>query len=236
MADENEVEKPDTQDDDAQVALAEKVAQLERHGEELRSVTQRSLEEAAQARGQVSTILDQIQRAAANANDRGAQQQVKTLRDKFDEDPVAAMNELVTMRVGPIVQEYFGRTADTERDRARMQHGKTFDKYADEVDEFMRDMPLDVKAKPGSYTAALKYVRSQHLDDEIEEAKKAERERASNPEGASPAESEGRKSAPMTKDQREVMKAFDMDEDDWQKWDTTGGHRPVKPKGRSKAA
>jgi hypothetical protein len=241
MIDDKEEEKPDTQDEkkgtDKDDDQSERFDRLERENQELKATTQRSLEEAAAARGQVSVILEQIQRAAAAGDQQAqaAQQQVKSLRDRFDDDPVAAMNELVTMRVGPIVQEYFGRSADNERDAARQKHGKTFEKYEAEIDEFMRDMPLDVKAKPGSYTAALKYVRSQHLDDEIEEAKKAERERASNPEGASPAESgEGRKKA-LSKDEREIMKAFEMDEDDWDRWATPGGVRPT-PKKKTRAA
>jgi predicted NAD-dependent protein-ADP-ribosyltransferase YbiA (DUF1768 family) len=240
MIDSDEEDKQDTQDestekDEGRDEVKEKLSRLEAENQEMRGVTQRSLEEAAAARGQVSVILEQIQRAAA-AGDKGAQQQVKTLRDRFDEDPVAAMNELVTLRVGPIVQEYFGRSADSEREAARQKHGKQFDKYADEVDEFMKDMPLDVKAKPGSYTAALKYVRSQHLEEEVEEARKQERERASQPEGASPAEVEGRKNRPISREEREVMKAFEMDEDDWAKWGTPTGDRPAKSKGRSKAA
>jgi hypothetical protein len=240
MIGDNEDEKADTQDestekDESKVDLSEKLSRLEQENQEMRGVTQRSLEEAAAARGQVSVILEQIQRAAA-AGDRGAQQQVKTLRDRFDEDPVAAMNDLVTMRVGPIVQEYFGRSADNERDIARQKHGKQFDKYADEVDEFMKDMPLDVKAKPGSYSAALKYVRSQHLEEEVEEARKQERERASQPEGASPAEAKESRNRPVSREEREIMKAFDMDEDDWNKWGTPTGDRPAKSKGRTKAA
>jgi predicted NAD-dependent protein-ADP-ribosyltransferase YbiA (DUF1768 family) len=218
--------KPDKAE--AEHDLRAQFEQLQRENVELRGTTQRALEEGATARGQVSLILDQIQRAASQG-DISAQKAVKTLRDRFDEDPVSAMNDLVTMRVGPIVQEYFGRTADTEREAARQKHGTQFEKYADEVDEFMKDMPLDVKAKAGSYTAALKYVRSQHLEEEIEEARKEERERASRPEGASAAEPRERKT-PISREERDVMKAFDMSEDDWHKWGTPAGDRPRKAK------
>lgn len=224
----------DSEDKPEKDDVSEKIARLQAENQEMKGVTQRSLEEAAAARGQVGLILDQIQRAA-EAGNKDAQQQVKTLRDEFDEDPVAAMNKLVTLRVGPIVQEYFGRSADTEREAARQRNPKMFEKYGSEVDEFMKDMPLDVKAKAGSYDAALKYVRSQHLDEEIEEAKKSERERASQPEGASPAESDARKERRVTREEREVMKAFDMDEGDWDRWATADGTRPKKEK-RSKAA
>jgi len=234
MIDDIEDEKADTQDETTEKETeksseSDRTTRLEAENQEMRGVTQRSLEEAAAARGQVSVILEQIQRAASAGN-VDAQKQIKTLRDKFDEDPVAAMNELVTMRVGPIVQEYFGRTADTEREAARLKHGKVFDKYADEIDEFMKDMPLDVKAKAGSYTAALKFVRSQHLEEEVEEARKQERERASQPEGASSAEVDKAKSKPVTREEREIMKAFEMSEDEWSKWGTPDGTRPRKEK------
>jgi hypothetical protein len=228
--------KEETKPDKAEAPtddIRARVDQLLGENQELRGTTQRALEEASASRAQVNLILDQIQRAASQG-DQSAQRAAKSLRDRFDDDPVAAMNELVTMRVGPIVQEYFGRTADTERDAARAKHGKQFDRYADEVDEFMKDMPLDVKAKPGSYSAALKYVRSQHLDEELEEARKEERERASRPEGASAAEPRERKT-PLSREERDVMKAFNMDEDDWHKWGTPAGDRPRKSKKEARA-
>lgn len=208
-------------------SLADRFARLEQENKELKGSTQRALEEGAAARGQVQLILDQIQRAA-NAGDQSAVKAVKTLRDKFDDDPVAAMNDLVTMRVGPIVQEYFGRSAETEREAARLKHGKQFAKYEAEIDEFMKDMPLDVKAKAGSYTAALKYVRSQHLEEEVEEARAQEREKLSQAEGASASESPKERRAPLTREEKDIMKAFDMSEDDWTKWGTKGGERPRK--------
>jgi hypothetical protein len=229
------LEKPAAAEEPAKTPetdLRTKYDELLKDNQELKVTTQRSLEEAAAARGQVQVILDQIQRAA-NAGDPQAKQAVKTMRDRFDEDPVAAMNDLVTMRLGPVVQEYFGRTADTEREAAQAKHGKLFARYADEVDDFMRDMPLDVKAKPGSYTAALKYVRSQHLEEEVEEARKEERERASRPEGASAAEPDKERRGPLPREAREVMKHFEMDEDEWHKWDTTGGTRPGRAKKRA---
>jgi hypothetical protein len=238
---EDEDEKPDTteetEESTEETPAKDRLDRLERENQELRGTTERSLQEAAAARGQVQLILDQIQRAAASG-DAGAQQaqdRVKTMRDKFDEDPVTAMNELVTMRVGPILQEYFGRSAETEREAARSKHGAQFEKYEREIDDFMRDMPLDVKAKSGSYSAALKYVRSQHLDEEIEDAKKSERERTSRPEGASSAEPDKERPKAMTREEREVMKAFDMGEDDWDRWATPGGTRP-KAKAKGKAA
>jgi hypothetical protein len=232
-----EQEEPEGTQAEETEEKADRFTRLEKENQELRASTQRSLEEASAARGQVQLILDQIQRAAA-AGDQNAQQaekQVKTLRDQFDEDPVAAMNNLVTMRVGPIVQEYFGRTAETEREATKARLGEQFTKYEKEVDEFMKDMPLDVKAKPGSYTQALKYVRSLHLDDEIEAARKQERERASQPEGASLSEPDKEKRKALSRDEREVMKHFNMDEDEWERYSTVGGTRPPK-KGKSRAA
>jgi hypothetical protein len=227
----------ETEESEKEAPSKDRLTRLEQENQELRGTTERSLQEAAAARGQVQLILDQIQRAAAtgDAGAKEAQDRVKNMRDKFDEDPVAAMNELVTMRIGPVLQEYFGRSAEAEREVARAKHGKQFDKYEKEVDDFMRDMPLDVKAKPGSYTAALKYVRSQHLDDEIEEAKKEERERGSRPEGASSAEPDKDRPKAMTREEKEVMKAFDMSDDDWDRWSTPGGVRAKSTK-KGKAA
>jgi hypothetical protein len=39
----------------------------------------------------------------------------------------------------------------------------------------------------------------------------------------------------MTREEREVMKAFDMGEDDWDRWATPGGVRPKSTK-KGKAA
>src|SRR5215471_5618686 len=95
---EAEEEKPKGED------LADRFARLEKENQELKAQGQRNLEEVALARGQVQVILDQIQRAAASG-DPGAKRAEKSLRDRFDEDPVSAMNDLVTMRVGQVVQE-----------------------------------------------------------------------------------------------------------------------------------
>jgi hypothetical protein len=132
--------------------------------------------------------------------------------------------------MGPVIQEYFGRQAETNREVAIQRQPKLFEKYEREVDEFMKDMPLDVKAKPGSYEAALKYVRSQHLEEEVEEARKQEREKAAQPEGASAAESKTKEKRAVGKDEREIMKAFDMSEDEWDRFATPGGVRPAKAK------
>jgi|SRR5215471_392246 len=238
MAELREKEQPDTTDAEEKEKegpdLAEKFAALEKQHAELINQSHRDRQELANAKGQVQVILDQIQRAAA-AGDQSAQKAEKTLKDQFDEDPVRAMNDLVTMRVGPVVQEYFAERSQDERAQAVKENPEMFKKYGREIDEFMRDMPLDVKAKRGSYTQALKYVRSLHLDEEVEAARKDERERAAKPESPSPAEAERERKKAISRDEREVMKAFDMDEDDWAKWGTASGERPPKAK-RGKAA
>lgn len=237
MADtENKAATPESEQENP---LAAEVARLKQENVEFKAIANQSLSEAAGARAQVQVILDQIQRAA-NAGEipqREAQKAVHSLREQFDTDPVKAMNDLVTMRVGPIVQEYFGRSAETERVAAMQQEPEMMKKYGPEVDEFMKDMPLDVKAKSGSYLAALKYVRSQHHDEELEEARKAEREKLSRPEGASHAEPDKDRKKALTREQKEVMKLGfkDMDDDDWDKWNTPAGDRPAKPR-KGKAA
>jgi hypothetical protein len=229
-----EEEKPEeAEGSEGQESLADKFARLEKENTELRQTTQASLSEASAARGQVQLILDQIQRAAASG-DQGAVKAEKSIREKFDDDPMAAVNELFTMRMGPVIQEYFGRQADAERAAAFSKNTKQFEKYGREVDEFMKDMPLDVKAKPGSYEAALKYVRSQHLEEEVEQARKEERERASLAEGASAAEPDKKERRALTREEREVMKeGFDMSEEEWARWGTPGGVKPTKSKGKA---
>lgn len=226
--------KVDTPAAEEENPLTVEIEKLKAENAEFKGVAQRSLEEAAGARGQVQLILDQIQRAAQTGeiSQQDAAKAVTSLREQFDTDPVKAMNDLVTMRVGPIVQEYFGRSAETERTDAHRAEPALFKKYGSEVDEFMKDMPLDVKAKSGSYLAALKYVRSQHLEEEVEEARKAERERASQPEGASSAEPDKERKKALSREEREVMKLGfkDMSEDDWGKWNTAAGDRPPRAK------
>jgi hypothetical protein len=229
---EEEVKPEEKAEDKAEESLAEKFVRLEKENAELRQTTQASLSEASAARGQVQLILDQIQRAAASG-DQQAQKTEKSLREKFDDDPMSAVNELFTLRMGPVIQEYFGRQADSERASAYQRNPKQFEKYGREVDEFMKDMPLDVKAKPGSYEAALKYVRSTHLDEEVEAARKEERERASLAEGASAAEPDKRERRALSREEREIMKEFEMSEDEWQRWGTPGGVKPPKSKGKA---
>lgn len=229
---EEQPEKEEVKEEPEGESLAEKFTRLEKENAELRQTTQASLSEASAARGQVQLILDQIQRAAAQG-DQQAQRTERTLKEKFDDDPMAAVNELFTMRMGPVIQEYFGRQADAERAAAHSRNTKQFEKYGREVDDFMKDMPLDVRAKPGSYDAALKYVRSQHLEEEVEQARKDERERASLAEGASAAEPDKKERRVTSREEREIMKEFNMSEEEWGRWGTPGGVRPPKSKGKA---
>src|SRR5215468_4840184 len=99
MAELQAKDQPDTTDaeekKDEGPGLAERFAKLEQDHNLLIQQSQRDRVELANAKGQVQVILDQIQRAAA-AGDQSAQKAEKTLKDQFDEDPVRAMNDLVT--------------------------------------------------------------------------------------------------------------------------------------------
>lgn len=166
---------------------------------------------AGEARQYVGALLQKIQDVAAK---RQAEQHQPSRQDMFDENPEAAVDQMFKERVAPIVGEYLTNTARQNRTAAAKDLGENWTRYEREIDEFMSTMPLDVQAKPGAWESAYRYILAGHLDEELERREKSKRERASQAEGVGGQRST-RREAPLDPIEKELMKAFGMNEKDW---------------------
>src|SRR5262245_51857042 len=180
----------------------------------LRGAVQTSTQAAGEARQYVGALLQKIQDVAAK---RQQAEQVKTRADQFDEDPEQAVNQMFNERVAPIVGEYLTNTARANRNAAAKDLGDNWNRYEREIDEFMATMPLDVQAKPGAWESAYRYILAGHLDEELERRDKVAKERKQASESAT-ARSSPRRDAPLDPVEKELMKAFGMNEKDWREF------------------
>lgn len=131
-------------------------------------------------------------------------------------DPEGYYNHLHRKNVAPLAREAFERFADIERDRAKVRF-KDFDKYGDEIDAMVNQLPPELKAKRGSYETAYRIVKSQKLEEM--EAKQEGREAAGFAE--SPSTPQRPKDTPRREysdKERLVMKEFGMSEEEYTKF------------------
>src|SRR5262245_5178929 len=180
---------------------------------QLRGQVATSTQAAGEARSYVGALLQKIQDVAAKRQ----QAEAPSRQDMFDENPEAAVDQMFRERVAPIVGEYLQNTARQNRQQVAKDLGDNWTRYEREIDEFMATMPMDVQAKPGAWESAYRYILAGHLDEELERRDKAKRERKSQAEGVGGQRSE-RMSQPLDPVEKELMKAFGMNEKDWREY------------------
>jgi hypothetical protein len=168
---------------------------------------------AGEARQYVGALLQKIQDVATKRQ----QAESPSRQDMFDENPEAAVNQMFNERVAPIVGEYLTNTARMHRNQAADKLGENWQRYEREIDDFMATMPLDVQAKPGAWESAYRYILAGHLDEELERREKSKRERASQAEGVGGQRRPARE-APIEPIERELMKAFGLNEKEWREY------------------
>ena len=217
----NEQEQtPDKKNDDG---LKMEIDKLKAENAQLAKDAKAASEKADRAAGLMQRMLGQLETLAQRGNthvepDRNASDSdpLERLKELHNEDPIAAVNELFNMRMGPLMAQQNQNMAIPNRDGARERaKAEGLDKFNDEVDEFMKAMPEDVKAKPGSWDAAYRYVAMQHINEIVDDKVKVIQEKASRPEGASGGQAPRADKGVIDPMEREVMKALGVEEKDW---------------------
>src|SRR5262252_5506998 len=206
----SEAEKPKADGDDVRKMLDD----IRTENAHLRGAVATSAQAAGEARQYVGALLAKIQEVAAKRDGGGGGD---TRRDQFDEDPETAVNQMFNERVAPIVGEYLTNTARANRNATARELGENWTRYEREIDDFMSTMPLDVQAKPGAWESAYRYILAGHLDEELERRDKVAKERKQAAEAAT-SRSSPRRDAPLDPIERELMKAFGMNEKDWREY------------------
>lgn len=216
----------------APAAVVDTIAQLAKLSEEnveLRKIAQGAARESEASKAYVSQLTATLQEAAVRAGNRppadGGPPQMD-IRERMAEDPVAVLDEHFRARTAPLVSAVSENHARLNRElfltRTAQNKdsitGKTlWDKYGNEVDKFMGDFPAETRAQAGSYDAALRWVRAQHLDEELveREAARKESEKRSFVEGATAAAG-GKKEKPALSDlQKTIAKGLGISDDDY---------------------
>lgn len=144
--------------------------------------------DVASAKRYVVQLVSQLQQAAQPATDADEDKATEAFHERFQRRPAEVLDEVLSTRMAPILHEQFGTLASRERESAKQEAGRRgwdWARYAPAVDAFMEGVPLDARAKPGAYLAAMKLQMVEHFDEELDRrsAKKLEAEKAAALEG-----------------------------------------------------
>lgn len=209
-------------------ASSAEIEELKQRYDALEKVTKGAVQRADNAEAYVSQLTASLQDAAARATmgGGGTPPTQEDIRERFANDPVSVLDEHYRARTAPIVGAVTENLAKQNRDMAFMKFQQEkipgtdkslVEVYGKEVDEFMRNMPPDTRANPGTYDAAMKWVRSQHVDEEVEMRHQArvEAEKRAFVEGPASG-SPGKPGKPsLTEIEREVAKGLGLTEEDY---------------------
>lgn len=84
-------------------------------------------------------------------------------------DPGGFMQQQLNARLAPIVQTTVSALRATNREVFKGKKGEEFDKYEEEIEQFVSALSPQLQADPRAYQQGFDYVRSLHLDEIIEE-------------------------------------------------------------------
>lgn len=193
-------------------------------------------QENDRAKRQVVTLVQRFKEAMDERNNGGGEdpderqeKELKKFKERFEENPRQALDEHFEERLRPILEKRREGEILSNRERAFEKlvksHGEEkVTKYLPEIEKFMGDMSPETLATPGAWEDAFRFVRSAHVDEEIEEGVKrrlkaeepAEEEmlmeRASRTVG-------GRSVKPrMSSLEKQIAKDMNMSEEEWFKF------------------
>lgn len=188
----------------------------------LRTQSTQAASDAAAARAYSEQIVASLQVAAAQGGNVGDRPVATDRREKFAEDPEAAVNDMFRERVAPIYGEYLKNQSTLNRQLAAERcKDKGWSEYEKEVDEFMESMDPNVKAQPGAYEKALDFVKARNIDKEVDRMVKARlaTERGAFVEGPTVGASAPRpKNSPLSDMEKQVARGLGISEEDYAKF------------------
>lgn len=197
------------------------IAAMRAENAQLRAATEKAQQDAAAATGYVQQLTQHIQNAAAN----GQRPSADDIREKFVENPVGVVDALFQERMAPLYGNYLNNQAQLNRQLAAERlKGDNWSKYEKEVDEFMKTIPAEVQAQPGSYEQAFRFVQAKHLDEIIEEraTQRLAKERNAFVEGGSAAAANGQQTPKLSPEERSVAEGLGLTVEDYVKWRDVG--------------
>lgn len=206
---EGDGDKKDSKSGEATVSKAEFDALQAKFGEQQKAL-EKSTKDLDTAKGYLKTLIEKVKEGEATKEEA-------SFVDRFNEDPEKALDEIVGKRVGPLVSGYFDTAAKTARELASSKLGKTWEKYGDAIDKFMEGMSPEIRAQPEAWIKAAGYIRADKIDDEVEERikEKAELEKKSAFETASPAMGGRAPRKGLNAEEKRIAEALEVSEEDY---------------------
>lgn len=215
VQDETPVDEPETTPEE-KPAEAKPAASAEL--DQLRADLKAQKDEMVQVRAESERVktyfgamVNKIQEVAA----KGKPASKEELRERLSEDPEAVLDEMFQARVQPLLHENYKNLDATSRELTKQKLGTTWTKYEKEVDDFMVNMPVDVRARPDAWESALAYVRSRHIDEEVEERVKNKADKSKNMEGASPSASTKAAHKGLSAEEKTIARGLEISDADW---------------------
>jgi hypothetical protein len=216
-----------------QVDVSARLAALEAENKQLVEVAKGATKEAEGAKAYVASLMSTLQNAAENgagplAGGEGGEQ--VDIKERFAEDPLRVMEEHYQARTAPLVEASQKTLADQNREIARLnlssqrlwEGGPTvWDKYGKEIDEFMGQFKPEIRAQSSAYEAAVRWVRTKHIDDELKERlqHEKEKEKVAFMEGASGGASGSKPKKPtLSDDEKRIAKKLGVSEEDYMRY------------------
>lgn len=202
--------------------LEARLAASEAEKAEFKRVAEGAVREAEASKNYVTHLTSVLQSAAerptpgASAEDPDAMRE--NVRERLSSDPLAVLNAHYEARTAPLVAAFSKTQANMNRELfVAKTDPKMWNKYANEVDKFMEPFPPETKSQPGAYEAALRWVRANHVDDEVaeREAERKETEKRSFVEGASAGGGVAKAKPSLSELQKQIAKGLGISEEDY---------------------
>lgn len=199
--------------------------------EEALRIARQALRETESAKAYVatltSTIKDSAEKIAVARERRTEGYEEPSLAERLQEDPEAVLEEHYNRRTAPIIRANLETQARQSRELAVMKlknqplyegGPSLWDRYGEECDQFLSQFPAESRASPDAYDAAVGWVRSKHIDEEVAEREKVRREAEKRSFVESPtAGPQGgqRKKAALSDVERAVAKGLNLTEEEF---------------------
>lgn len=197
---------------------------------ELENIAKNAVKRADDSEAYVRQLTTSLQEAAARAGNRPqADEQPIDWSERIAQDPIGVLDQHFQARTAPIIASVAENNARQNRDFAFMRFSQEkipgtetslADKYGEEVDDFMKNMPATTRAEAGAYDAAMQWVRSKHVNDEVDMRyqAKVEAEKRAFVEAPTGGPGDRRPGKTLSDIEKQVAKGLGLSDDDYLKY------------------
>jgi hypothetical protein len=150
----------------------EMIEQMRAENNQLREVAMKAQRDSAASQEYLQRMVNELKLAAARGNTRGGEGSSEgvDMREALNENPEAVLDHHFATRMQPLIQQSLGYQIETAKTLFEQRHSQDEDyvAYKDELTEFMKGIPPEVKANPAAWDNAMDFVRAKHLKEIVE--------------------------------------------------------------------